>query len=135
MSKVLICGGREFKDSRLLNNILNRFQRKYSPITLVIQGDARGADSLGKLYAKQNNIPVESFPAKWDVYGRSAGIRRNELMLAQNPDYVIGFFGGRGTAHMLKIAREKKVRTFHIDKTMDAHGGRYIRIHDNEDEL
>ena len=41
-------------------------------------------------------------------------------MLAQNPDYVIGFFGGRGTAHMLKIAREKKVRTFHIAKTMDA---------------
>ena len=64
MSKVLICGGREFTDSRLLNNILDRFQRKYSPITVVIQGDARGADSLGKLYAKQNGIPVESFPAK-----------------------------------------------------------------------
>ena len=136
MSKVLICGGREFTDSRLLNNILNRFQRKYSPITLVIQGDARGADSLGKLYAKQNDIPVDSFPAKWDVYGRSAGIRRNELMLAQNPDYVIGFFGGRGTAHMLKIAREK--RSGHstlLRQWMRRRISINIRIHDNEDEL
>tara|TARA_R100000700_G_C3168211_1_gene143104 strand:+ start:365 stop:649 length:285 start_codon:yes stop_codon:yes gene_type:complete len=94
---------------------MDKFQRNHSPITLIIHGDARGADTLGKFYAKNNGIPFESYPANWDLYGKSAGIRRNELMLAQNPDYVIGFYGGRGTAHMLKIARQKNITTLHIN--------------------
>ena len=60
---------------------------------------------LGKRYANEQGIPVESYPADWNRHGRSAGYIRNHEML-ENADALIAFWDGRskGTKNMIDIA-------------------------------
>lgn len=48
--------------------------------SVILSGTARGTDQYGERYAKENNIPLEKYPADWDLYGKSAGYKRNILM-------------------------------------------------------
>jgi hypothetical protein len=108
--KVIIAGGRDFDDYKLLKESLDfLFQNKENIV--IISGKARGADSLGEKYAKEKTLRVEEFPAEWDKYGKSAGYRRNEQM-AQNADALVAFWDGvsRGTKHMIDIAKSKKLK-------------------------
>ncbi len=76
---------------------------------VIVSGGAKGADSLGERYAKENSFKIERYPAQWEKYGRSAGPRRNEKM-AQVSDYVICFWDGqsKGTKSMIEYARKYK---------------------------
>ena len=82
-------------------------------VSCVICGDARGADTLGRLYAEEIGIPCERYPAQWDVYGKSAGYRRNELM-ATKADALIALWDGqsKGTKHMIDIAKRHNLKVF-----------------------
>jgi hypothetical protein len=44
--KLLVCGGRDFEDAETLTRSLDEIDNDRSPITEVIHGAARGADSL-----------------------------------------------------------------------------------------
>jgi hypothetical protein len=102
--KVLVCGGRDYNDYDQVVSVLNDVKG----ITLIIQGDARGADTLGKRYGLDNGIPVDCYPALWNQYGKRAGYLRNQQMLDDGqPDLVVAFPGGRGTAMMIRIAEEQ----------------------------
>jgi hypothetical protein len=84
-----------------------------SPITLLVQGGAEGADLLAAQWAHQNNIPCVTVEAEWHLHGKSAGPKRNRKMLLAYPDArVIGFPMGesRGTRGCLKMAREFGMR-------------------------
>lgn len=103
--RVLVCGGREFTDFRLILSVLSRL----SP-SLVIEGGARGADTGARVAAGRLGIPVREFPADWARFGRRAGYLRNEQMLAEgHPDMVLAFPGGPGTASMVRLARQAGV--------------------------
>jgi len=116
MKKILICGGRDYEDYGRLEDELNLLWRAEGEYT-IIHGCARGADSLAGQYAKQYNNPVEEYPADWDKYGRRAGPLRNIQMLEEGkPDLVVAFPGGRGTAHMIKIAQDAGVEVIKIDE-------------------
>lgn len=53
----------------------------------------------------------KEFPADWDKYGKRAGYLRNVQMLDEGkPDLVVAFPGGKGTAMMVKLAKERGVR-------------------------
>jgi hypothetical protein len=43
--RVLVCGGRDFSDQALLEAVLDDLDRA-RVVTLVIEGDARGADRM-----------------------------------------------------------------------------------------
>ncbi len=60
-------------------------------IVQVVSGTAQGADRHGEDWATLNGIPVSRFPAQWQLYGRSAGHRRNKVM-AQNADCLIAIW-------------------------------------------
>jgi hypothetical protein len=107
--KVLVCGGRDFRDYNLLSTVLYAEDLFRDGISQIIHGGARGADTLAKQWAREHNpeIPCRVFLADWEKHGRSAGPIRNQLMLKEGrPDLVIAFPGGRGTADM--VARAKK---------------------------
>ena len=53
--KLAIIGSRDFNDYEFLCDELKPYLHK---ITLVISGGAKGADSLGEKWAKDNNIPT-----------------------------------------------------------------------------
>lgn len=111
--KVLVCGGRDFYDWRLLENALNSMLKAEHPITHIIQGEASGADKLAKQWAKYTGVPTADFPAIWRIkgeYNPNAGPERNKRMLDEGkPDLVVAFPGGTGTANMVKQAKEAGV--------------------------
>jgi len=72
----------------------------------IIQGEARGADTIAKNIAVFLGIHVLGFPAQWGLYGKAAGPMRNRQMLDQGkPDLVVGFHDqihhSKGTKDML----------------------------------
>lgn len=110
--KILVCGGRDYSNREKLFEILDIWRDCY-PKLVIIQGAARGADSLAGEWAKARGVPQEIFPALWDVYGKSAGFRRNEQMLYEGqPDRVLAFAGGKGTQMMVELARKAGVPVF-----------------------
>lgn len=112
---VLVCGGREFTGAAFVYATLDRLHALYQ-FSLVIEGDARGADRLGGEWADSRGIPHMKYPADWENLGRAAGPIRNAQMLREGrPDLVVAFPGGRGTAHMVRIAREAGVEVIEVD--------------------
>ena len=105
--KVVIAGGREFNDYNLLSTKVSHLIQNKMPDVAIISGVARGADSLGAKWARDNGITVIEKPANWDKLGRAAGYRRNEEML-QIADAVIAFWDGKskGTKHMIDISKQ-----------------------------
>lgn len=115
--KVLVCGGRDFRDWALLRKVLDDLHET-SPITEIIEGGARGADALAGKWAKERNIPLRVFPANWDKYGGDAGPIRNLQMLEEGkPDFVVAFPGSGGTANMVGQARRAGIPMTEIRKT------------------
>ncbi len=79
-------------------------------MTKLRDGTKIGADHLAQVWAKENKVPNLTFPALWRNHGRGAGPMRNIRMIEDGaPDLVIAFPGGKGTAHMVKLAKERKV--------------------------
>lgn len=109
--RTIIAGGRDFSDYDTLVHILNH--EIPWKITTVICGEAKGADTCGKIWAIENSIPVESFPANWEKFGKSAGIRRNRKM-AQNAEALVVFWDGKskGTRNMYKEAHKYRLKTY-----------------------
>ena len=102
---VLVCGGRDYADYPRVCAVLDQ-RLAVSPTMFVRHGAARGADSLAHRWAISRGIVVERYPADWLRYGRSAGLRRNAVMLADGSvALVIAFPGGRGTQDMIRRAQ------------------------------
>ena len=105
--KVLVCGGRDFDDGARLREVLNSLHENLGPITCLVHGGARGADSLAGTWATHKGIEVHAHPADWKKHGRGAGpLRNREMLNSEKPDLVVAFPGGRGTAHMVALAKQ-----------------------------
>jgi hypothetical protein len=103
--KVIVCGGRDYQDLGCAFSRLDAIHAE-TPVTLLIQGGAIGADTLAYLWAESRKVECVTVTAEWVKYGPSAGPIRNGRMLEYKPDLVIAFPGGRGTANMVKQARK-----------------------------
>ena len=103
---VIIAGSRTFDGYELLCEKCDLFFSRRKP-TLILCGEAEGADTLGKKYAFDRGLAVEPHPADWRKNGRGAGYMRNREML-KTADALVAFWDGssRGTKHMIDIAKE-----------------------------
>jgi len=108
--KTIIAGSRDFTDYKLAKEII---KESGFDITEIFSGNARGADSLGEQYAEENDIPLKIFKAKWDVYGKRAGLLRN-VEMAKEADALIAFCynNSTGTKHMIQLAKSKGLKVF-----------------------
>jgi hypothetical protein len=106
---VLVCGGRDFADKDALYDVLNEIHAE-RPITRLVHGAARGADSLGALWALFNKVFSAGYPAQWQKHGKAAGVIRNQEMLDnENIDLVVACPGGKGTADMVRRATALRI--------------------------
>jgi hypothetical protein len=109
--KLLVCGGRTFMDDAFMFATLDMVHKR-RPVSIVIHGGAKGADHYAELWAVARGIHYARVPALWESLGKAAGPKRNEAMLLLAPDAVVAFAGGRGTAHMVKIARDAGIKVW-----------------------
>lgn len=107
--RVLVCGSRHFNDYYKLCNEMDSLNLdEHQPIT-IIEGGARGADTLAGKYAEECGWELEVYPADWKTYGRRAGPIRNSQMLKEGkPDLVVAFRApnSRGTQNMINQAEK-----------------------------
>lgn len=110
--KVLACGGRDYEDRKHVEAALAKLHAR-DGIDLLIHGGARGADTLAGAWAEEAKIPVCVFPANWTHQRTAAGPLRNISMLRfGQPDAVVAFPGGRGTADMVRRAKDAGVKVW-----------------------
>ena len=110
--KLIVTGGRDYNNYELVDKVLTQVYNEMFPnqIVAVVQGNAKGADALGKRWALANNIPCEEFDADWQRYGKAAGVMRNQEMLDESqPCVVVAFPGGRGTFDMMRRTKQAGV--------------------------
>ena len=113
--RLLVTGGRNFDDRVLMWSTLDRLHAEHQ-FTLLIHGDARGADRLAGEWAQERGIDVLACPADRKRYGRGAGPKRNRQMLAEKPDLVVAFPGDSDTRHMVIIADEAGVKVIYAEE-------------------
>jgi hypothetical protein len=103
--RILICGDRNWNDLQKVYDTL----KEYPNVEYVIEGEARGADTCGKIAAEMLDIPVLKFPADWTKYGKSAGpIRNHQMLIEGKPDLILAFhddiLNSKGTKNMVTQA-------------------------------
>ena len=99
--RLLVTGGRDYSDFQALRIVLDQIHKEH-PVTLLIHGGARGADTLAGRWAESNGVPTAVYRAQWKEHGKAAGPIRNQKMLTDaKPTAYLAFPGGRGTADMV----------------------------------
>ena len=117
--RIIVAGSRDFKDYPLLRDTLIDYLEVMDDTDVVdnpsqvkfISGTCRGADALGEHFAYTYEYEVIRFPAAWDIYGKSAGYRRNAEMAKYASEaygVLFAFWDGqsRGTKHMIDLANK-----------------------------
>lgn len=116
--KVIIAGSRTFDNYKMLRTLCDIVLSRKDQVE-VVGGGAKGADELGRRYAKERGYKFTLFPADWDKHGKKAGPIRNGEM-AEYADGLILFWDGksRGSKNMLEQARKKglKVRIMRFSR-------------------
>lgn len=124
--RLLISGDRHYDDVEAIYVTLagiialNKEENSEEDIVL-IEGGARGADSIAEAAGQLLGMKVLRYPAKWAKYGKAAGPIRNQQMLDEGkPDVVVCFHddleASRGTKHMASIAKKAGVPTYLVSK-------------------
>jgi YspA, cpYpsA-related SLOG family len=110
----LVCGGREFADRNMFDSVMSELLNARGCPSKIVHGAARGADTMGAEFGVRMAVETLAFPADWSQ-GRKAGPIRNQQMLDQGkPDLVVAFPGGRGTADMVRRARDAGVDVIEV---------------------
>lgn len=104
---VIVTGSREWEDEAAIDTVL----RELAP-SLVVQGGARGADTIARRWAEAYDVPSVTVEADWKREGRRAGVLRNCRMLRHYPFATVAAFPleGPGTFHCMREAEALGMR-------------------------
>ena len=96
--KLLIAGSRSITDYDLSPHIP-------ADTDLIISGGAKGIDTLAEMYADDKKISKLILYPRYDLYGRAAPIKRNDIMV-EFCDRVLIIWDGKskGTKHTADYA-------------------------------
>ncbi len=76
--------------------------------TLIISGGAKGIDALAEKYADEHKISKLILLPQYNLYGKAAAIKRNEVMVDIADTVIIVWDGqSRGTKYTLQYATKK----------------------------
>lgn len=127
--RVVVYGGRDYPNRenvfRWLGNLFNPVYPNDEegragtwlprPDLHLIVGRAPGVDSFAEDWAVVHWVPYTPYEADWPKYGKSAGYIRNKQMRDEGkPDIGVAFPGGKGTANMTALLKERKIPILEI---------------------
>lgn len=101
--RLLVCGGRHFDDTDLVERELSRFHA-LNDITVIVHGGATRIGATAEAWARRHQVHVIRYPANFSL-GRRGDSERDAFMLGDaRPEAVLAFPGGRRTAELLRKA-------------------------------
>lgn len=114
--RVVVTGGRSYTGRREVYEVLDNLKREHQEGLCIIQGGQSGADALARRWAQEHGVKGLTVDALWTYYGRfHAGPIRNRWMAEEDPDVVIAFPGGKGTADMCRAAKAAGIPILRVD--------------------
>ena len=124
---VLVTGSRCFVEEFPVNDALDRTEALCDARRLqlvVLQGGASGADRIAREWAWHNTARIITERARWDLYGKGAGPRRNQVMIDKyHPDICLAFPSdpiGPGTADTMARCKAAGIPVFtYVDGAAD----------------
>lgn len=135
----IVCGGTRFKDSDLANWGLDQLlieDQKPGSVIEVIQGGAGGADRMAADWAERNGAVQTPMKVNFKKHGY-AGIEVLNHDMATRLEarrdqagvkaLVVGMPGGEGTAHMLRVARNRGIEVLTFASDLPARPGKYAQ--------
>lgn len=120
--RLAVVGSRTFTDYDMMDIVLSEMMDKHGKALVIVTGGAKGADKMAEFFAYRNGLQVQVYKPDWEKYGKSAGFRRNRLIVG-DADMLLAFYGPdgetKGTASSIGIAREKGIPffVFHQEST------------------
>ena len=116
MTLVVVAGSRSIIYKKTVFRILDEFHKK-TPVSGLVSGGAKGADTLGLEWARLNQIPYKVFLPDWNGLGKKAGIVRNIQMadyIKENQGEAIIFWDGSspGTKNMVEECEKRDIQTY-----------------------
>jgi len=114
--KTIIAGSRSIKDKELVYRVINDSIDSGFEITEVVSGKAEGVDSIGEMWAEDNDIPVKEYPYKKyssEDNNKPAPLIRNDKM-AEYADQAIIIWDGEsnGTEYMKEKAKSEGLEIY-----------------------
>lgn len=109
--RLIIAGGRDFKDWDRLKRKIDKATQSYSKADIaIVSGGTNGADRLAERYAAENDYVLAIFEARWEKYGKSAGTIRNRAMAEVGTELFV-FWDGKctETKNMIDEARKRGI--------------------------
>lgn len=116
--RIIFSGSRDWFPFLGIQSTFIKLLYKYDTFT-VIQGKAKGVDTIARNLAIMYGLPYVDYPADWSL-GKAAGMIRNREMLQENPNLVIAFprnEHSRGTMGMIKLAQLAKIPVWVYNET------------------
>lgn len=88
-------------------------------VTMIYSGAAIGIDTSARRYAREHGILITEILPEYDLYGRIAPLKRNDIII-DKADEVYIFWDGksRGSDYVIKKCIEKK-KPYHLFKFID----------------
>lgn len=112
--RLAIVGSRNFEDWLCAHDEIDKMFKEY-PIDTIVSGGAKGADSMGRKYARGANLYNKrykylEFLPNWEKYGKPAGMIRNREIIS-NSDVALVFWDGisKGTKNSIDLIMGKKI--------------------------
>ena len=132
--RIMIAGSRSFNNYQLLKDTIDKVLTKLNLTQeniINVNGVAKGADTLGGIYAKEKGYSIERYPAKWKdlnanpckikynkygPYNCLAGMNRN-IDMVKVSDIVFMFHDGMspGTANDLELCKTYNKKYVYIN--------------------
>lgn len=106
--RLLVCGDRDWEHRNFLYDTLDTINfRTPGGISVIIEGEAKGADRMARDWALFHRIEVARYPAFWNIYKQGAGPIRNQQMIDEGkPDRAAAFHNdianSKGTGDMIR---------------------------------
>ena len=120
----IVAGSRSITDYEIVKEAI---EKSGFDITCIVSGGAKGVDSLGEQYARENGIELKWFPANWEdfsepclrrfnrsgrPYNALAGPRRNREMAEYAEALIAVHNGSSGTLDMIRQAKSRGLPMF-----------------------
>lgn len=88
-------------------------------VTMIYSGAATGIDSAARRYAENHRILITEFLPEYDLYGKTAPLKRNDIII-RLADVVYIFWDGksRGSNYVINKCKETG-KSYHLFKYTD----------------
>ena len=96
----------------------------------MIEGAAKGIDTIAKEYAQENDWKIEEYPVDWSI-DKQASYIHNEIMVKAADEVLILWDGNnQGTRHMIELC-EKENKPYKVliynDKVKETYAEKYLK--------